>query len=45
VCAELLEDVLTHHELMISEFIAQELGRKLRDKANSGGRLAEMALH
>ena len=34
VCAELLEDVLTHHELMISDFIAQELGRKLRDKFN-----------
>ena len=32
VCAELLEDVLTHHELIISDFIAEELGRKLRDK-------------
>lgn len=32
VCAELLEDVLTHHELVMSEFIAEELGRKLRDK-------------
>lgn len=32
VCAELLEDVLTHHELVISEFIAEELGRKLRGK-------------
>jgi putative PIN family toxin of toxin-antitoxin system len=32
VCAELLEDVLTHHELVISDFIAEELGRKLRDK-------------
>jgi putative PIN family toxin of toxin-antitoxin system len=34
VCAELLEDVLTHHELVISDFIAAELGRKLRDKFN-----------
>jgi uncharacterized protein len=32
VCAELLEDVLTHHELVISDFITEELGRKLRDK-------------
>lgn len=32
VCAELLEDVLTHHELIISDLIAEELGRKLRDK-------------
>jgi putative PIN family toxin of toxin-antitoxin system len=34
VCAELLEDVLTHHELVISAFITQELSRKLRDKFN-----------
>jgi len=34
VCAELLEDVLTHHELVISDFIAEELVRKLRDKFN-----------
>lgn len=34
VCAELLEDVLTHHELLISDFIAEELSRKLRDKFN-----------
>ena len=32
VCAELLEDVLTHHELIISEFIADEVQRKLREK-------------
>ena len=32
VCAELLEDVLTHHELVMSEFIAEELRRNLRDK-------------
>ena len=25
---------VTHHELVISDFIAQELGRKLRDKFN-----------
>ena len=34
VCAELLEDVLTHHELVVSDFIVEELGRKLRDKFN-----------
>jgi predicted nucleic acid-binding protein len=34
VCAELLEDVLTYHELVISDFIAEELGRKIRDKFN-----------
>lgn len=32
VCAELLEDLLTHHELVISDFITEELTRKLRDK-------------
>ena len=32
VCAELLEDLLTHHELVISNFITEELTRKLRDK-------------
>ena len=32
VCAELLEDLLTHHELVISDFISEELTRKLRDK-------------
>jgi putative PIN family toxin of toxin-antitoxin system len=34
VCADLLEDVLTHHELVISALIAEELARKLRDKFN-----------
>jgi putative PIN family toxin of toxin-antitoxin system len=32
VCAELLEDVLMDHELVISEFILGELARKLREK-------------
>ena len=32
VCAELLEDVLLHHELVTSEFILEELGRKLAEK-------------
>lgn len=32
VCAVLLEDVLTHHELLLSDFIAGELERKLTDK-------------
>lgn len=34
VCAELLEDVLLHHELVTSEFILQELRRKLVEKFN-----------
>jgi putative PIN family toxin of toxin-antitoxin system len=32
VCAELLEDVLLHHELVISQFILEELCRKLVEK-------------
>jgi putative PIN family toxin of toxin-antitoxin system len=32
VCAELFEDVLTHHELIVSDYIIEELARKLRDK-------------
>ena len=32
VCAELLEDVLLHHELVTADFILEELGRKLFEK-------------
>jgi putative PIN family toxin of toxin-antitoxin system len=32
VCAELLEDLLMRHELVTSEFIRGELGRKLGEK-------------
>ena len=32
VCAELLQDVLTAHELIVSDFIIQEVIRKLREK-------------
>ena len=32
VCAELLEDLLLHHELVISDFILEELRRKLGEK-------------
>lgn len=32
VCAALLEDLLTHHELVLSDYIVAELARKLRDK-------------
>jgi len=32
VCAELLEDLLLHHELVTSEFILEELTRKLLEK-------------
>jgi putative PIN family toxin of toxin-antitoxin system len=34
VCAELLEDGLLHQELVTSEFILEELGRKLIEKFN-----------
>lgn len=32
ICAELLEDVLMDHELVISQFIIDELSRKLQEK-------------
>jgi putative PIN family toxin of toxin-antitoxin system len=32
VCAELLEEVLLHHELVTSEYILEALTRKLREK-------------
>ena len=32
VCAELLEDALMDHELVMSQFIIDELARKLREK-------------
>ena len=32
VCAELLEDVLTHHEMIASAFIVNEVTEKLHDK-------------
>ena len=32
VCAELLEDLLLHHDPVTSEFILEELGRKLSEK-------------
>jgi putative PIN family toxin of toxin-antitoxin system len=32
VCAELLEDLLLHHELVTSELILEELGRQLLEK-------------
>ena len=34
VCAEMLEDILLHHELVISGFILEELERKLVHKFN-----------
>jgi putative PIN family toxin of toxin-antitoxin system len=41
VCADLLEDVLLHHELVISSFILEELGRKLVEKFNFARRDAD----
>ena len=43
VCAELLEDVLLHHELVISDFILDELWRKLIEKLNFPKRDAALA--
>jgi uncharacterized protein len=41
VCAELLEDVLLHHELVTSGFILEELRRKLVEKFKFPGRDAD----
>ena len=41
VCAEMLEDVLLHHELVTSEFILEELRRKLVEKFNFPKREAD----
>jgi putative PIN family toxin of toxin-antitoxin system len=41
VCAELLEDLLMHHELVTSEFILGELGRKLVEKFRFSQREAD----
>ena len=32
VCAGLLEDILTHHDWIISDFIVDEVARKLEEK-------------
>lgn len=42
VCAELLEDVLLHHDLVISDFILEELWRKLIEKFNFPKRDADL---
>lgn len=42
VCAELLEDILLHHELVISDFILEELGRKLIEKFSFPKRDADL---
>ena len=41
VCAELLEDLLMHHELVISDFILEELRRKLCEKIGFPARDAD----
>ena len=41
VCAEMLEDVLLHHELVTSQFILEELGRKLLEEFNFPKREAD----
>jgi len=41
ICAELLEDLLLHHDLVTSEFILEELGRKLSEKFSFPKRDAE----
>jgi putative PIN family toxin of toxin-antitoxin system len=46
VCAELLEDVLMDHELVMSQFIIDELARKLRDKVKfTDDEIAEVRSH
>jgi len=42
VCAELLEDVLLHHDLVISDFILEEIWRKLIEKFNFPKRDADL---
>jgi putative PIN family toxin of toxin-antitoxin system len=42
VCAELLEDVLLHHELVTSEFIIEELIRNLAEKFSFPKREADL---
>jgi uncharacterized protein len=42
VCAELLEDVLLHHDLVISDFILGELERKLIETFNFPKREADL---
>ncbi len=42
VCAELLEDLLLHHELVTSDFILVELARKLVEKFRFPLREAEL---
>jgi putative PIN family toxin of toxin-antitoxin system len=41
VCTELLENVLLHHERVTSEYILEELGRKLVQKFNFPKREAD----
>jgi putative PIN family toxin of toxin-antitoxin system len=43
VCAELLEDVLLRHDLVISDFILEELARKLVEKFNFPKRDTDLA--
>jgi putative PIN family toxin of toxin-antitoxin system len=45
VCAELFEDVLMEHQLLICEFILDELTRKLREKFEFPARLAKDVRH
>lgn len=40
VCAEMMADILMHHQLVTSEFIVAELRRKLVEKFNFPGREA-----
>ena len=41
VCAELLEDLLLHRDLVTSEFILEELGQKLSEKFSFSKREAD----
>lgn len=43
-CAELLEDLLLHHDLVISDFILEELNRKLIEKFHFPPREVDQAV-
>lgn len=45
VCAEVLEDVLSHHTLVMSDFILGEVDRKLRTKFQFHDRDVRALLH
>ena len=45
VCTELIEEVARYHTLIVSEFILDEVGRKLRDKFGASRQKSESLVH